>query len=288
MVRHKGHTLASIFTMVACIGLFCLAYMLTANIDNIVRNAEESVGVTVFFDEGTTEARISEIYAEVISTGLVDASRTVYTSAEQAWEDMRATYFEDSPELAEGFEGDNPLADSASLEFHPYELSAQQELVDYLRSIGDVRRVNYSELTAASMTTIAHAIILIASVVIIVLLVVSAFLITNTISMSISSRREEIHIMRFIGATKAFIRRPFIVEGLMTGLIGAVIPLIIVYFVYRAAENYAFADLQILSSLFTLIPAGQIFAVLIPAAALIGIGIGLAGSGFSVRRYLKV
>ena len=288
MGRHRGHTIAAVCTMTACIGLFCLAFMLIANITHIVRNAEDSVGVTVFFDEGTTETRIDEIRGEIEGTGLVDPARTVYTSAEQAWEDMRATYFEDSPELAEGFSDDNPLANSASLEFHPYELSDQGALTERLEAMDGVRRVNASELTATSLITVSRVITAVAAVVILVLVIVSAFLISNTIAMSIAGRKEEIHIMRYIGATRAFASRPFIVEGLVTGILGAAIPLIIMFFVYTFAEGYVTEHFSMLSSLFVLIPRIRIFAVLIPASAVIGIGIGLIGSGLSVRRYLKV
>jgi len=288
MGRHKGHTIASVCTMTACIGLFCLAFMLIVNITHIVRNAEEDVGITVFFDEGTSTERIDEIRAEIEGTGLVDASRTVYTSPEQAWENMQATYFEDSPELAEGFADDNPLADSASLEFHPYELEDQGRLKEQLEATDGVRRVNASELTASSLLTVSRVITVIAAVVIVVLIVVSAFLISNTIAMSIAGRKEEIHIMRYIGATRGFASRPFIVEGLVTGAIGAVIPLIIMFVVYTLAEGYVADHFSLLSSLFVLIPRARVLAVLIPASAVIGIGIGLIGSGLSVRRYLKV
>ena len=288
MGRHRGHTIASVCTMTACIGLFCLAFMLIANITHIVRNAEDSVGVTVFFDEGTTESRIEEIRSEVEATGLVDPARTVYTSADEAWEQMRATYFEDSPELAEGFSDDNPLANSASLEFHPYELTDQGELTQRLEAMNGVRRVNASELTASSLITVSRVVTAIAAVVVAVLVIVSAFLISNTIAMSIAGRKEEIHIMRYIGATRGFASRPFIVEGLVTGILGAVIPLVIMFIVYTLAEGYVSEHFSMLSSLFVLIPRVRIFAVLIPVSAVIGIGIGLIGSGLSVRRYLKV
>ena len=135
-----------------------------------------------------------------------------------------------------------------------------------------------------------NRLISIVSVVIIaILLVVSVFLISNTVAMGISVRKEEIGIMKLIGATNAFVRLPFILEGILIGLVGAVIPLTLLYFLYNQAVQYILARFSILNEFMNgLIPVNNIFRVLLPAGIILGMGIGFVGSMVTIRKHLKV
>ena len=122
-----------------------------------------------------------------------------------------------------------------------------------------------------------------------ILLVVSVFLISNTVAMGISVRKEEIGIMKLIGATNAFVRLPFILEGILIGLVGAVIPLTLLYFLYNQAVQYILARFSILNEFMNgLIPVNNIFRVLLPAGIILGMGIGFVGSMVTIRKHLKV
>ena len=134
-----------------------------------------------------------------------------------------------------------------------------------------------------------NRLISIVSVVIIaILLVVSVFLISNTVAMGISVRKEEIGIMKLIGATNAFVRLPFILEGILIGLVGAVIPLTLLYFLYNQAVQYILARFSILNEFMNgLIPVNNIFRVLLPAGIILGMGIGFVGSMVTIRKHLK-
>src|SRR5699024_4665981 len=126
-------------------------------------------------------------------------------------------------------------------------------------------------------------------VIIAILLVVSVFLISNTVAMGISVRKEEIGIMKLIGATNAFVRLPFILEGILIGLVGAVIPLTLLYFLYNQAVQYILARFSILNEFMNgLIPVNNIFRVLLPAGIILGMGIGFVGSMVTIRKHLKV
>ena len=123
--------------------------------------------------------------------------------------------------------------------------------------------------------------------IILILLGVAVFLISNTIAITITVRKEEIKIMRMIGATNFLIRAPFVVEGIIIGLFGAGIPLALVYYAYGYAVRFCLSRLSILSRILTLLPVGQVFQVLIPVSMGLGLGIGLFGSFFSIRKHLK-
>ena len=283
--KHKLFTLASIGTMAACIFLFCVFYSIVVNVQYMVKSMENTVGVTVFFDEGLSEEEIKSI-GDVIAARQEVAGMN-YISAEEAWENYKQEYFADMPELAEGFAQDNPLANSASYEIYLKDIGNQQEFVDYLKSITGVRKVNYSEMAATGLASINNVVGYVSMGIILILLGVAVFLISNTIAITINARKDEIKIMRMIGATHFLIRAPFVVEGIIIGLIGAGIPLLIVYYAYGYAVRFCISRLSILSRLLTLLPVGTVFQVLIPVALGLGLGIGLFGSAFSIRKHLR-
>ena len=283
--KHKLFTLASIGTMAACIFLFCVFYSIVVNVQYMVKSMENTVGVTVFFDEGLSEEEIKSI-GDVIAARQEVAGMN-YISAEEAWENYKQEYFADMPELAEGFAQDNPLANSASYEIYLKDIGNQQEFVNYLKSITGVRKVNYSEMAATGLASINNVVGYVSMGIILILLGVAVFLISNTIAITINARKDEIKIMRMIGATNFLIRAPFVVEGIIIGLIGAGIPLLIVYYAYGYAVRFCISRLSILSRLLTLLPVGTVFQVLIPVALGLGLGIGLFGSAFSIRKHLR-
>ena len=121
-----------------------------------------------------------------------------------------------------------------------------------------------------------------------ILLAVSLFLISNTVAMGIAVRREEIGIMKLIGATDFVVRSPFLIEGILLGIIGAAIPLVAVYFIYNNIIIYASQQFAILNDLMQFKTAREIFSVLIPVAIFLGIGLGFLGSLITVRKHLRV
>ena len=280
--RNKWYTLASIATISACLFLFGMFYSIITNFQNVVKTAEEGVSVTVFFNEGTTEDQILAVKSDLEKrpeVRLID-----YISADAAWDGFKEEYL---GEYADGFT-ENPLADSANLQIYLNDVSMQQALVTYIESITIVREVNRSEVTATTLSGINMLIAYVSAGIIIILLLVSIFLISNTVTMGISVRKDEINIMKYIGATDFFVRAPFVVEGILIGIIGSVIPLIIIYFVYTHAIEYVVSRFTMLSSLLNFLPVGTIFHDLSPISLIIGIGIGFLGSFITVRKHLHV
>ena len=124
--------------------------------------------------------------------------------------------------------------------------------------------------------------------IILILLGVAVFLISKTITVGISVRREEIGIMKLIGATDYFVRAPFVVEGIVIGLIGAAIPLGILYVLYEKIILYIGDKFKFISNMIQFLSVDQVFHTLVPVALLLGVGIGFIGSRITIRKHLKV
>lgn len=282
LFRNKWFTLASIATISACLFLFGLFYAIIINFQHIVKTAEQGVSVTVFFDEGIEDSRIQEI-GELISKR-PEVADIHYVSAEEAWETFKEEYL---GEYADGFT-ENPLADSANYEIYLNDVSMQSALVTYLESVDGVRMVNRSEITATTLTGVNALVAYVSVGIIAILFAVSVFLISNTVTIGISVRKEEINIMKYIGATDLFVRSPFVIEGMLIGLIGAAIPLGIIYILYNIVMEYVLERFSMLSTLLSFLTVEEIFNVLTPVSLGIGVGIGFLGSIVTVRKHLRV
>ena len=299
--RNKMFSLASIATMPACIFLFGLFFSILVNFQYIIKSAEEGVAITVLFNDDATEEQKKEIGEQLESRD--DVSEVKYVSADDAWAEFQKEYFGDNPELAEGFKDDNPLAGSDNYEVYmktvkgdnkdliakSKSLSAtQQDLVKFAQSLDGVRQVNKSDVVANTLSSVNMLVAYVSIAIIAILLGVSIFLISNTVTTGITVRKEEIAIMKYIGAKDFVVRSPFVIEGLIIGLFGAVIPLALLYFLYDKAVVYIMEKFSILKNIITFLPVGNVYIYLLPIGLAMGIGIGFLGSYFTVRKHLRV
>ena len=283
LFRNKWYTLASIATISACLFLLGIFIAILMNFQHIVENVQKGVAVTTFFVEGTTEEEILTMQKQL--EGREEVDRVVYISAEQAWAD-----FVEDMNMGEYMDGfpENPLAKSANLEIYVNDASKQADLVSYLDSSSIVRRINKSELAANTLSGI-DSLVGVASIGIIgILFLVSVFLISNTVTIGISIRKEEINIMKYIGATDFFVRFPFIIEGILIGLIGAAVPLALIYFLYNQVILGIAGQFPSLTSLLGFLDVTAVFEYLVPVSLGIGVGIGFFGSFFTCKKHLKV
>ena len=168
------------------------------------------------------------------------------------------------------------------------DVSLQQDLVDYILSIDQVKKVNRSDTVAEMLTGFNRLVSYVSVLIIALLLAVSVFLISNTVAIGISVRKEEIAIMRLIGAKNSFIKAPFLTEGITIGVIGAAIPLLVLYYLYNRIILYMALEFNMLSSVLNFLPVNELFHILMPIGMALGVGIGLFGSVFTVQRHLKV
>lgn len=297
--RNKWYSLASIATISACLFLFGIYYCVVMNFQSIVHKAQEGVSVSVFFHSEKdlcnkeehlpgmipNDQRIEEI-GQMISNR-VEVSHVKFTSDDEVWHSFAENAFKNFDNYSVGFP-DNPLEGEDNYEIFISDVSLQSALVTWLESIPEVRQVNYSALTA---DTLSGANLLIAYVslgIIIILLAVSIFLISNTVAIGISVRATEINVMKYIGATDFFVRAPFVLEGMLIGLMGAAVPLYLIHSLYSYALGYIVERFEILSSFLAFLSVEEIFKVLTPVSLILGVGIGFMGSITTVRKHLHV
>ena len=294
-------SLASIATMSACIFLFGLFFSILFNFQYIIKSAEDGVAITVFFEDGITQAQIDNIGQAL--RGRDDVSDVKYVSADDAWEEFRSKYFGENEELADGFRNDNPLANSSNYEVYMKTLdddvdislmggkslsTTQQDLVRFAGSLDGVRSVKKSDLVANMLSSVNVLVAYISVAIILILFGVSIFLISNTVAMGITVRKEEIAIMKYIGAKDFVVRSPFVIEGLIIGLVGAVLPLALLYVLYGKAVAYIMEKFSILTNIIDFLPVLRVYHYLLPIGLGLGVGIGFLGSYFTVRKHLKV
>lgn len=299
--RNMMFSLASIATMSACIFLFGLFFSILFNFQYIIKSAEEGVAITVFFEDGITQAQIDNIGQAL--RGRDDVSDVKYVSADDAWEEFRSKYFGENEELADGFRNDNPLANSSNYEVYMKTLddevdislmggkslsTTQQDLVRFAGSLDGVRSVKKSDLVANMLSSVNVLVAYISVAIILILFGVSIFLISNTVAMGITVRKEEIAIMKYIGAKDFVVRSPFVIEGLIIGLVGAVLPLALLYVLYGKAVAYIMEKFSILTNIIDFLPVLKVYHYLLPIGLGLGVGIGFLGSYFTVRKHLKV
>ena len=284
--RNKLFSLASVATMAACIFLFGLFFSVILNFNYIVKKAEEGVAITVFFEENLEDSKV-----EAIGDALRDRDdvlKVTYVSADEAWDTFKDEYFGESKDLAEGFKDDNPLAGSDNYEVYMKDVESQKEVVKFAEGLDGVRKVNKSDVVAKTLSSVNKLILYVSAAIILILLIVTLFLISNTVTIGITVRKEEIAIMKYIGAKDYFVRGPFIVEGILIGLVGAAIPLTGLYVVYDKAIDYIMTRFSILNNILDFMPVWDVYKILLPTGLLLGVGIGFIGSFFTIRKHLKV
>ncbi len=245
--RNKMFSVASIATMCACIFLFGLFYSIVENFQSMVKEAEEGVAVSVFFNEGISQEQIDEIGNKI-----------------------------------------SKRVEVASYEIYMKDVSMQDALVTYLESLDGVREVHHSAVVANTLSDFNKLIAYVSGGIILILLAVAIFLISNTVTVGISVRREEIAIMKLIGATDSFVRAPFVVEGVLIGLLGSALPLILLYFMYGKIIVYVADKFSFLDNIMNFIPVAELFHSLVPISLLLGVGIGFVGSRLTIKKHLKV
>ncbi|HIQ92789.1 MAG TPA: ABC transporter permease [Candidatus Copromonas avistercoris] len=288
MCRNVWFSLASTAIVSACIFLFCVFFSIITNIEYMVTMAETTMGITVFFDEDLSEAEIQALGEQIKSDKASLIKDMNFISASEAWNSFQTDYFGEEADLAEGFAEDNPLAGSASYEIFLKNISSQDDMVKYLETLNGVRKVNYSSTAAAGLTSFNRILAMLFGAIIIMLLAVAVFLISNTISVAAEFRKNENKIMRLIGATNFMIRAPFVVEGMMIGLVGAAIPLAAMYFLYLNTVEYVTEKFRLLSGLIRFLPVGQVYPEMAAISLALGGGLGFIVSFMTIRKHLRV
>ena len=284
MFKNGWYTLASVATITACLFLLGMFYSIVANLQHILYTVEEGVSVTVFFNEDVSDAEV-DAFGQKLLQRTAEVRDVVFHSDEEIWATFGPSYF--GEDYQQGFP-ENPLKGEHNYEVFLKSVALQDQLVTWLQAQPEVRMVRYSEFTASTFSGFNLMLVYVSAAIIIILLAVSIFLISNTVRVGITVRAEEISIMKYIGATDFFVRAPFVMEGMLIGLVGALVPLYIIKYLYGYVLDIITTRFSMLSSMLSFLELKEVFAVLLPVSIGIGVGMGLFGSYITVRKYLKV
>ena len=279
-------SLASVGVLTTCLLLIGFSWLITANINNMIDYIGDQNEVVFFIKDDATQEQIDETLAALKADGrLFDV---VYKNREQALEEFKETMGEDAV-LLEGLEGeDNPCP--ASYRFKIVDLSDTSAIVNELSENPIKLKINAPTDVADTMTNVKDMINVFGMVLIVVLIIVSLVIIANTIRATVFSRRREINIMKYVGATNNFIRVPFFVEGILIGAIAAVLAFLLVWGGYALLFNYItdHASTWLRQLLSSVIPFSQIAWPLFGCFVGSGVIVGTVGCTFSIRNHLKV
>ena len=282
IIINRLMSIASIFTVASCIFIVSVFFILGSHVSFFVQQLGDSLGLVVFIEEGTTDVETAQLERRILAIPHVAAIR--YISADEALEDLRERM--NDPPFLQGLEDNNPLRSSFELTLADVVYQDQVEhALENLRPFGVGGILRDAEL-GRILTTMSDVVNIISVILIFILGIVAVVIITNTINITVNARRTEINIMKYVGATDWFIRWPFIIEGVLIGLIGGSIPALVTWFGHDRVIG-AIAGIQELAFI-QFLPREAIFSQLLPFALLLGTAIGLIGSGVSVRRHLKV
>ncbi|MCL2839508.1 MAG: permease-like cell division protein FtsX [Defluviitaleaceae bacterium] len=282
LIVNRLMSAASIFAVASSIFIVAVFYILGANVEYNIRGLEGSVGLVVFVDDSIGSLGLDTLEERINALPNVDTVRRI--SREEALEDFREWIADDA--LLYGLDMDNPLPNSFVIEVTDLALQSDvARALENLRPYG-VERIRQDEDVAGMLTTLSTIVQLTSILLIFILGLISIIIITNTIRITVNARKTEINIMKYVGATDWFIRWPFVIEGMMIGLIGGAIPVGLTWFGYSRLVQL-FNDIPQLPFL-TLLPEGDIFMYVLPLALGLGTMIGIIGSSWSVKKHLKV
>lgn len=275
-------SIASISVLLCCLVLIGSASMIFLNINSLVDRIEDENVIMVYIEDDTSQ---EDIAAMKDSIEAMDNIQSVeFVDKESAWQDQLKTMGEAQAEFFTEINPDKiPLPDAYKVTVS--DLSLFKETVSQIKQLDNIDTVRENSDLAKKLQTISHGISIIAIAIIAVLFAISLFIISNTIKLTVYSRRLEISIMKSVGATNSFVRLPFIVEGIILGVISGVLSLGVVWGIYELAVNQ-FSDL--LNSL-SLIPLDFKSYALYMLGAFVGIGIvsGVGGSLITMGKYLN-
>ena len=283
MKKNLLMTMASMVAVAACISILSFSYCVGSNLQYMLNQMEDSIGISVFLKGELTGEQIENMKTEI---GKIDHVESVeYISPIDALDELKQDWGADE-DIFVGLDNENnPLSHSFQISLDSIE--NQNGVLTALESIDGIENVRHGQ-TETELLLKANRIFSVASVIVMLLLgAISVMIIMNTIRISVVNRRVEINIMKYVGATDWFIRWPFIIEGIIIGLVGAMVPLILGFPIYAKVTSAIFQYLPVIKFIqFRL--TGDVFGFLIPFGVIFGIGLGVIGSVTSIRKHLRV
>ena len=282
--KNKKSTGASLMIMCATMLIFGLFFLIGQNVNYMLKEIESEQGMQVFMIKDATEEQIKTLGEQIQNLDYV--AKTEFVSKEEAYNIVKEKYSEYSRFL-EGYTVEkNPFKVSYVVTLT--DLAKSEEVRTEIEQLENVNNIEMRDKTINALVSIANGIRWVSLGILILLIVISIFIIANTIKLTVHARRKEISIMKYVGATNGFIRWPFIIEGILIGVISAMISILVLGLGYNFIINKIMESAVTSMINITLLPFAEIFELVIAVYLGLGIGIGILGSMISMRKYLEV
>lgn len=280
--KNKKSTFSCLGVMCATMLIFGLFFTIGENINSWVKNLEQEQGMQVFMDYDATEEEIRSLNEEL--NKIEGVNSVTFVSKEDAYNSMKEKFGKNENALR-GFTAD---AFSVSYLVTLTDLSMNDQVYNSINNLDTVREIQNKRDTIQTLSKVGNTIQIVTFVMFAILILISLFIISNTIKLTVHARRKEISIMKYVGATNGFIRTPFMIEGIIIGIISGVLSILIVgggynYIATHLANSETWQKLSL-----DLLSFGDMFGQIVLVYMILGVGIGIVGSSISMRKYLDV
>ena len=279
--KNKKSTISCLMIMCATMLIFGLFLVIGENINAFVKSVADAQGIMVYLKTGATDEEIEQVGKDILQIdGVRDAK---YISNTEGLESMRETL---GDKMIEGYTTDNILPASYEVTLTDLELSS--DVQESLKQIPNVDDIRSSNIIIEQIIRLAKGIKIVTWVILILLIIISTAIISNTIKLTVHARRKEISIMKYVGATNSFIRAPFMIEGVIIGIMSSAISLGIVGALYnwgtiKMAQSETIQKIGV-----NMLQFKDLFSSILIVYIILGVGIGIIGSRISMRKYLDV
>lgn len=282
--KNKKSTTISLVTMILAMFLFGAFFAIGENVNYVLEQVQKNQGMEVFIENEATDEQIDVLEQNIKS--LEGINTVVFKSKQQALDSMKEN-LKDNQELLEGYEGENNIF-PASFIVTLTDLSLATDIEARISAMENVKKITSKDDTINTLMKIANGIRIAMGVISIILIVISVTIIANTIRLTVHSRRKEISIMKYVGATNRFIRLPFLIEGIIIGVAAAVMTLLIVGGIYDMIVQNIVSSNVLQKMGVTLLQFTEIVQTIAIVYGVLGIGVGAIGSSISMKKYLEV
>lgn len=279
--RHKGMVLVSVLTVATMLVALGAATLLAANSEYMARNLEEELEVIVYLNTDVT--REDALALEPAIKAIEGFESSAFVPKEDALAEMSTRF--DETNLAEALGGTNPLPDAYKIKLEqPEQIAGAVAYLENKELFPQIEMVRYGQDTVENMIALSGTMEVACIALIIGMLLIALFMVNSTIRLTVATRGEEINIMKYVGATNFYVRVPFFLEGLLIGIIGALIADVALYFGYAAILDYFAANLTFV----TLLNDPQLMLLIMLVLLVGGTLLGALGSNIAIKKYLKV
>lgn len=278
--RNFSLSMASILCATITLLIVGVSLVVASNVDSATKSLESELSIIVYLEKDATNDDLSFLESQIKKMDNVD---TIEVKSKEMWAEEMSTYSSSFQNIFNYLE-ENPLL--SSLVVTVKDVNALDKTTNEIKVLDNVDDANYGEDTVKPLLTAFDLVEKVTIIMVVALVLVTAFLISNTIKLTIYSRKDNIEIMRLVGASNSTIKLPFVFEGFFLGLIGSIIPIIIIVYGYLILFEQMGGVL--FTELIPLVPASTVLARCSIILAVIGSVVGMFGSTRAVRKYLKI